>query len=120
MEKHKEIVIVSVFIVFILATCALMDHYKPPWAYPNQTPDASEYLDFECYRHNYTERTMEPMTVYPIFYNQSGFAVIDGTGGGLIRIFTDCLESYAVRGNETIWCNETVEVCEELYNKELI
>ena len=117
--KDKEIVWIAAFIAFMLATCALIDIYKPQWAYPNQTLNATEYLDFECYRHNYTERTMEPMSVYPIFYNQSGFAVVDGYGGGLIRIFTDCLESYAVRGNETVWCNETVEVCEEVYNNKI-
>ena len=112
LDKDALIFMVVVSLVVIAVLC--VDYISRTGPFNEDKP----YIDFECYRHNYTERDMEPMTVYPIFYNQSGFAVIDGSGGGMIRIFTDCLESQAIVGNETVWCNGTVDVCEELYNKE--
>lgn len=113
--KRNDVLWIIFVASLIVITLSLIEYYRPPWAYPND--DRPGYISFECYDYNYTERNMEPMTVYPIFYNQSGFAVIDGHGGGLIRVFTDCIESYAVLDdNTTVWCNDTVEICEELYN----
>ena len=113
-QKHKDIIFFALIVSLVVIAVLCIDYMSRTGPFN----EPSEYIDFECYKHNYTERNMEPMTVYPIFYNQSGFAVIDGHGGGLIRIFTDCLESYAIVGNETVWCNGTVDVCEELYNRE--
>lgn len=111
--NKKDIISFILIVIVVIAAVLFVDYVSRTGLY-----NEPEKIEFECYKHNYTERNMEPMTVYPIFYNQSGFAVIDGHGGGLIRIFTDCLESQAMIDNKTVWCNGTVDVCEELYNRE--
>lgn len=98
---------------FCIVPIMLIDYSKPAWAY-NTPPEPAR---FTCTLHNYTEMFMEPKTVYPCFYNQSCFTVIDGVGGGLLRVHTDCIESQAIVGNRTITCNGTVEDCEAAYLK---
>ena len=114
-QKHKDIIFFALIVSLVVIAVLCIDYMSRTGPF-NEPNEPSEYINFTCYRHNYTERDMEPMTVYPIFLTQYGVCVIDGHGGGLIRMFHNCLESQAVVGNETIWCNETVEVCEDMYN----
>ncbi len=97
----------------IMVSLALIDHYRPEWAYNNPP---QPYTKFECIKHNFTQLVMEPMTRYICWENQTCYTFTDVNCNGLFVVLTECLVSQAAVDNQTIMCNGTVEDCEHYYN----
>ena len=112
MDKGKKQLIEVIALVWIMGIAVIgLDYFSATGLF-NQR---AERLHFFCAEHNYTQMEMEPMTRYICHENQTCFAWNDGKGGGLFIVLTECLRSMAMKANQTVECNGTVEDCEEMY-----